>query len=321
MKHRGHYVAVGVGLFYGLACRLIFGLNSSFSVLDGVFTVMSFAFLFFVPLAIGGLTVAFAPRESSRRWPYRIFMPWVSSLLMVLAAGVLAWEGLICIVFALPIILVLASLGGIVAGLIVGRAGHRGLVLAGFAFLPFLVVPAERQAAEGPQDRIVQTTIGIQADPENVWREIVRVPEIRVDERRSSFFHFIGIPKPIEAVLSYDGVGGIREARFEKGIVFREKVKEWEPPRVLGFDIRVDPASIPPDALDEHVRVGDRHFDVLYGRFEIEPRPEGGVVLRLDSRHRITTPFNWYSAFWSDWVMRDIQETICQVIKTRSERL
>lgn len=111
-----------------------------------------------------------------------------------------------------------------------------------------------------------QHGLTIDADPGVVWGQIVRIPEIQETERSTSFYHRIGIPKPIEATLSHDGPGGIREARFE-----------------------------------------------------IEPRPQGGVVLHLSSRHRLTTPFNWYSSFWSDRVMQDIQETICRVVKGRSE--
>jgi hypothetical protein len=166
----------------------------------------------------------------------------------------------------------------------------------------------------------VSNAVAIQASPEVVWKEIVRVPEIRSEERRSSIFHVIGIPKPIEATLSQEGIGGVREARFEKGIVFHETIDEWEPNRSLGFAIRIDPASVPPDALDEHVRVGGEYFDVLSGRFQIDQKADGSVVLRLSSRHRITTPFNWYSSLWSERVMQDIQETICRVVKQRSER-
>lgn len=317
-----HGLAIGTGLVYGLATRILFSLKISYSPWNDVFGVMSYAFLFFMPLVVGAVTIVLASPESQRSWPYRIFMPMVSCLLMMLAAFVLAWEGIICLVFAGPIVLVLGSLGGCLAGLIMTRWGtgaKRGYVLASFALLPFLAAPLESRLPEAPSFRIVRTQIAIAADSEIVWGQIVRVPEIQETERPTSFYHRIGIPKPLEATLSHEGPGGIREARFEKGIVFYETVTEWEPGRALGFDIHIDPMTIPPDALDEHVRVGDRYFDVLHGRFEIEPRPEGGVILHLSSRHRLTTPFNWYSSFWSDRVMQDIQETICQVVKGRSE--
>jgi hypothetical protein len=124
---------------------------------------------------------------------------------------------------AAPIILVLASLGGIIAGFFLKRGARRQYVFASFALLPLLAAPVERGFPDLSSFRTVLTKIDIEASPEAVWREIVRVPEIREEERRTSFFH------------------------------------------------------------------------------------------------RISTPFNWYSSLWSDAVMSDIQETICRVIKSRSE--
>jgi hypothetical protein len=59
---------------------------------------------------------------------------------------------------------------------------------------------------------------------------------------------------------------------------------------------------------------------VLSGTYEIEARPEGGVVLRLSSETRVSTTFNAYAGCWADRVMRSIQEHILTIVKARSER-
>jgi hypothetical protein len=41
--------------------------------------------------------------------------------------------------------------------------------------------------------------------------------------------------------------------------------------------------------------------------------------LRLVSRHRLSTDFNWYARLWSDAVMRDVQKSILQVVRKRCE--
>lgn len=312
-------MAIGTGFIYGLTMRLVFGLHLTDGVWENVFAVMSYAFIFFMPLVIGIITVTLAPPASRRTWISWLFMPWVPALLMLLAALLLGWEGLICAVFVAPIMLLLASIGGLLGGLLSRHGSRPPYLFISLALLPFAVSPVEPRL---PQDsfRTVITQIAIRAERDVVWKAIVRVPPIRDDERRVSFFHSIGIPKPLEATLSYDGLGGIREARFEQGMVFHETITEWEPEQSLAFTIRVDATSIPLEALDEHVRVGERYFDVLSGRFQMDPDSAGGVLLTLSSRHRITTPFNWYALLWSEWVMADIQQTICQVIKKRSER-
>lgn len=316
---RKYGLAIASGFLYGLTLRLLFGFQPSSSVWSSVFTVMSYAFIFFMPVVIGAMTVALAPPQPALTWVAWLFMPWLPCLLMLLAALLLGWEGLICVVFAAPIMLLCASLGGLLGGLIRRYGSRRQYVFASIILLPFAVSPLESHL---PQDafRTVTTAMVINAPAAVVWQEIIRVPPIQDHERRVSFLHHIGIPRPLEATLSHEGPGGIREARFEQGILFYEEITTWQPEQALGFTIRVEPQSIPPQALDEHVRVGERYFDVLFGHFQITSYPAGGILLTLSSRHRITTPFNWYAALWSEWVMADIQETICQVIKKRSER-
>ncbi|HWA71103.1 MAG TPA: hypothetical protein VG937_02145 [Polyangiaceae bacterium] len=87
-----------------------------------------------------------------------------------------------------------------------------------------------------------------------------------------SVAHVIGLPRPIEATLSHDGVGGVRIARFERGLEFREVVSESQVERRLSFAISAEPA--PTAALDEHVAVGGPYFGVLDGTYELEPLAE-----------------------------------------------
>ena len=184
--------------------------------------------------------------------------------------------------------------------------------------IPFLLAPLEGRVPPPDDIREVATAVDIDADSATVWRQIVRVPTITPAEAPSTFFRWIGIPRPLEATLSADGVGGLRVARFEGGIAFHETVTAWTPEQGFAFDVRVVPDSIGPDVLDRHVRVGGEYFDVLEGRFRIEPAARG-VVLHLTSRHRLTTRLNGYASLWTTAVMRDIQDTVCNVVKHRSE--
>ena len=69
----------------------------------------------------------------------------------------------------------------------------------------------------------------------------------------------------------------------------------------------------------EHVTVGGKFFDVLYGEYRLEPLSNGGTRLHLLSRHRVSTDFNWYAHLWTDAVMSDLQQRILLVVKNRSE--
>jgi len=312
-------LAVLVGLVYGLAARFVFD-NQRLEWAKTAFAAMSVAFLFLVPLALGALVVTLASASGPRSIAFWIFGPWLTCLLLMLAALALAWEGWICLVMAAPIFLVISSLGGVLAGLIGdARRRARARATAALAVLPFLVAPLESSLLRPEARREVTTGLEIAAPPEVVWAQVVRVPEIGRDERADGFYQRIGIPRPLEATLDRDGPDGVREARFVGGIRFVERIDEWRPPRALGFSVAVDPASVSPDTLDRHVRVGGEYFDVDHGRFTIEPLGPARVRLVLTSEHRLTTRLNAYAGLWTDAVMRDLQLGICRVIRARSE--
>jgi hypothetical protein len=314
-------VAVGAGLVYGVLCRMAFNTVPR-SRSGDVFVAVSVAYLFLVPYALGVLTAALAPLDlpPSRRWLWWLLTPCATAFLLLVTVLALAWEGAICLVFAGPVVLGMAMLGGLTVGLVVTWRGRRpppGAV-ASCLVLPFLFAPAEARVPAPDQMRTVTSVVDIAAPPDVVWRHVVRVPLIREDEQHDGFFRHIGIPRPLEATLDGEGVGALREARFAGGIQFHEHVTDWDPGRQLGFTIGVDAATVSNDVLDYHVRVGGAYFDVVYGRFDLEPRP-GGTRLHLLSRHRLSTRFNFYSGFWTDAVMQDIQDDICRVIRARSE--
>ena len=123
----------------------------------------------------------------------------------------------------------------------------------------------------------------------------------------------------MEATLTHEGVGGVRQASFTGNVLFIETVDVWEPEKRLVFSIKADADHIPDTSLDAHVKVGGQYFDVLRGEYRIEPLADGKIRLHLSSEHRITTDFNWYSKWWTDAIMSEIQSSILQVIKKRCE--
>lgn len=305
--------ALGVGLGYGLLARLVFGMEA----FGGAGAVMSLTFIFVVPIVVGFATVYTLPERGG--WKQWISTPMLTALLTVGAAMLLAWEGLICIVVWLPVFLILAAVGGIIAGVVRGAGDRRHpMVLAAVAAVPFLLAPGERALPTPVRTHVVEDVVVIDADAATVWREIREVPPIAASELGAGFIYRIGFPRPIEARLVGTGVGSVRHATFEGGVTFVETVTEWVPGRALAFTIDAD--AVPSRTFDTHVAVGGPFFDVLDGRYEIEPLAPGRVALHLSSTHRLQTRFNGYTRLWTDRFMRDIQQGILDVIKARSER-
>ncbi len=186
--------------------------------------------------------------------------------------------------------------------------------------LPFLLAPAESLLPAPIQTRTVRNTIRIHAPAPLVWRNIERVPAIAPTELRPNWTHRIGFPRPVEATLSFEGVGGVRHASFERGLLFLETVTAWQPEQRLAFSIHADTEHIPPTTLDEHVTIGGRYFDVLDGEYALETLPNGDTLLHLTSHQRLSTDFNGYAGLWSDAVMSNLQSSILEVIQHRCER-
>jgi hypothetical protein len=308
-----------LGAAYGVFARFVFGLG----VLENFFEVMSCAFIIGVPIALGFITVWFTDYRKKNSWTLWIVMPWLSSLACLACALALVWEGLICVILLLPMILILSSFGGLLAGLcliIFKSKRDRNYCLAIVALLPFAASPIEQLQSINAQVRTVQTQIKIHASPQIVWNQIKSVRLISEQEQSFSFSHMIGFPQPLEAKLVGQGVGAVRLATFEKGVLFVETINEWDEPHRLSFSIRADTKNIPPTTFDEHVIIGGKYFDVLTGTYWIEDIGGGNVILHLSSSQRLSTRFNFYSHFWTDYLMGDLQNYILGIIKKRCEQ-
>jgi uncharacterized protein YndB with AHSA1/START domain len=309
-----------LGAVYGVLLRLIIsGPKWANSNAPDSASVMTIAFLVLGPIVIGFLTIRHTEaHQPSPVWIW-IVLPWASVTLMMAVTALFAIEGAICIAMALPIALVCASLGGVAAGIIARRRRIHRIPTLCLAVLPFLLAPAEATRNAPIQTRTVASEIRIHASPQTVWQNIERVPAISPAELRPTWTHRLGFPRPIEATLSYEGVGGVRHATFERGLTFIETVTAWEPEHRLAFSIKADTANIPSTTLDQHVTIGGRYFDVLDGEYRIEPLPNGDILLHLTSQQRLTTDFNGYAGLWTDAVMQNLQTSILQVIQHRCE--
>jgi len=305
-----------VGLVYGLVVRL--GMASKHNW-GGVMTA---AFLFGVPFVMGFLTIFVVERKRQISIPMWILLPWLTVLAGAVGTAVTFLEGTICIVMFLPVGLVCASTGGMIAGVImrlVKSRMHNGAIMGCVLFLPLFIGPFERGVLLRTEVHETQTTIDIHAPAEVVWRNIERVPKIAPEELPPSWSRRIGFPNPEEATLSYEGVGGVRHATFSGGVLFIENIDVWEPQKRLGFSIHAQGDQIPATTLDEHVRVGGEYFDVLRGEYKLESLPGGVIRLHLLSQQKVSTDFNWYARAWSDAIMRDLQNRILLVIQRRAE--
>ncbi len=226
-----------IGLLYGASIRF----GSRMFPNSSVFPVVSLGFVVFLPLAMGFVSVFIVERRRPQPLWIWFLLPWIPLLAGEAAAMIVAWEGLICIVMFTPIGMVASSLGGVAAGLVARYAMSqraKNVSVVCVLFLPLLVNPLEQRFHAHGEFRRIETVIDIHASPDVVWRNIERVRRINPAELRPSWSRRIGFPNPVEATLSYEGVGGVRHASFDGGVLFIETIDLWQPQRRLAFSIR-----------------------------------------------------------------------------------
>lgn len=312
-------------MLYGLFARWGFGHD----LMD---EIMSAAFIFGVPIALGFISVLAGTCDSKKEKESQEFkardltlafiLPWPAALAFLLGTLILLWEGLICIILWLPIVLTLSSFGGLLGGLARLYLQSRKTYFSSIgivALAPFLISPIEQINERATDVKTVHTSIVIHASAASVWEQIRSIPKIQEAEHSTALIHTLGFPRPVAAELIGEGVGSIRNATFEGNVLFVERVTLWEPYERIGFTIEADTENIPPDTFDEHVTIGGPYFDVLYGEYWIEEIDEGSVRLHLHSSQRVSTGFNFYAHLWTTWLMDELQTYIIEIIKTRAE--
>ncbi len=309
---------------YGLVTRVLIGgiwYNGAFQAAS-FFSTMTSSFLGLMPLGLGALTVFFTPRGFRASYNYTVSASFLTALVFLIVTSITAIEATICLCMAAPLVFGMSALGAVlmcwtlrqIDKLRMGVKTKNYLILILLA-APYLINPFESQVP--PQDSIrrVDNQITINASPQAVWQNIIRVPAIAPQELQFSISHLMGVPLPVEATLSQEGVGGVRHASFDDGLMFIEAITDWQDLKMIRFTIKVDTQSVREAPFDQ---IGGAAFDVLDGSYLLEP-VGNRVILHLSSHERLTTRFNGYGGFWTDLIMSDLQNNILQVIKQRAE--
>ncbi len=185
--------------------------------------------------------------------------------------------------------------------------------------IPFLFSPIEELIKSPSLTFKIDSEVVISAPPKTIWDNIVEVNTIKGTEYTPGFFNKIGIPRPLNATVDEKRIGGQRIGNFEGGLRFVETITQYDPSKVVSFDIKVDPKSVRPNVFDQHVLNGN-YFTFVNATYEITPLPNGQVNLKLSSSYQLTSKINLYGKFWGDIILKDFQDRLLKVIENRSER-
>ena len=281
---------------------------------------VSITYIFSLPIILGAIPVLFSTKEQLKSYKSYLLMPWGITLTFFFLCYIMRFDGMICLIVIVAPFLVLGTLGAFLYRLFKLKLKGKGSSLYVSLLLPLIVFMIEENIQPTNEFHTVLSTIEVESDRLNVWKNIKNVESIKSEEIETHFVHVIGIPKPLNGSLDKEGVGGVRSIVWEKGIKFEEKIITWDEGYGFSYDINVDPKSIPPRTLDEHVMIGGKYFDVVAGSYNIVPKGSNRCLVELSCTYRITTNFNFYSKVWAEYIIDDFNAMILEVIKNRSEQ-
>jgi uncharacterized protein YndB with AHSA1/START domain len=321
--------AVSIATCYGLLIRFFFGFYSNYT------EVISISLIVLAPVAVGFLTVLLAGLKRVTTRGGAFFIPWLSSLALLIVTIALAMEGMICWIMIFPVFAIAAGIGGLMAYSLLRNRERRDKnqtsdnILDDFdrnntlkssllLLLPMLAGVVEQDRLLTPATYTVVSTRHIAASPERVWAELVQLPDLQPEEEHRFFARVFPLPRHLRTELDTLAIGGKRTAFYERGLFFEETIREITPGKSLTVAIKADPGNVPPNVLDEHIVVGGRHFKALDDTYQIIPMPDGTCTLKLTGRIAIQTPINWYAGTWARWLLSDTFDALLQVIANRA---
>lgn len=310
-RFRTFLIGISAGVVYAFLTMLIVRYSEQ---------NISISYIFILPLVLGAIPVFFSSKEQLKSYIIFLITPWLSVLTFFYLCFISGFEGMICLVIIIGPFVILGALGAFLARIIKLKTEGNQTPLYSFLFFPFLFLIIESNFSATDKFYSVTTNIQVDAKRETVWNNIKNVKDIQPSEINTHFIHLIGIPKPLDGSLDKEGIGGIRSITWEKGIRFQEKIKSWQAGYGFSYDIHVDPASVPPTTLDEHVMIGGKYFDVIEGSYHIDSLTPNKSKITLTCKYRITTNITSYSKWWADFVLNDFNKMILEVIQRRCEQ-
>lgn len=239
---------------------------------------------------------------------------------LLLAAGaaclLLAFEGLLCIFMAAPILIPLVWLG-MLLGRSLARIGAGTSAAGVFLILPGGMLAFDQRPNATPEREIV-SSVEVAAPPEVVWRHVVAFSDLPPPRH---WMFALGIAHPVRARIEGSGVGAVRRCEFSTG-PFVEPITHWEEPRRLAF--RVTEHPLPMKELspwgDIHPPHLDGWFRATRGEFRLVPLPGGRTRLEGSTWYALDLAPETYWRLWAETLVHAIHDEVLEHVKSLAEQ-
>jgi hypothetical protein len=302
-----------VGAVFGVILRLVFHNNSG-----DIFSPMSSAFLLMTPFAVGAVTVYAAEKRVRRSWSYYIWAPVIACILLVVGTMAIMVEGLICAAVIIPLLAAVGAIGGLAMGIICRLTDWPKQAVYSFAVLPLLLGAVPPNEAGNNYLGVVERTIIVQASPDKIWQQIHNARDIKPEEVGHAWMYRIGVPLPIAGVTKETSSQLVRKITMGKSVYFDQVSSDWEVNRHVNWHYRFYEDSFPPRAMDDHVKIGGPHFDVIDTEYKLTPKDAQSTELKVTMHYRINTEFNWYADPIAQFLIGNFEEVVLNFYSKRA---
>lgn len=228
-----------------------------------------------------------------------------------------ALEGAICVAMALPLLLPIGAMGGMM-GKAIADATRRPPVELVAAILIWPLLAGVESLWMHPKENMVLTTVEIDAPPEVVWQHVVDFPEITEPE---PWYFALGIASPRRARIEGRGTGATRYCEFSTG-AFVEPITHWDRPQRLAFNVAEQPEPMIELSPYRHVHPPhlNHYLRSTHGEFHLVPLPDGRTLLEGRTWYKFDMFPASYWTLWSDQLIHRIHERVLLHIKRIAEK-
>lgn len=276
-----------------------------------------YALFIVVPIFAGFIAGLYAYRKGSspinRIWPIALWIYGFVSIAML----VLSFEGIVCLIMALPIAYPSLVLGAYLGKLL--RDQFKGNGTAMITTIPVLPVIAAGTCCyqQAPVRRIERTEIVVNASKEKIWPYLFNLNSLPEPQ---NWILRTGVAYPIRVEAMAAQVGSRRNCVLSTGNM-PEVISAIEPYRRMRFDVLSTPAPLKETNPFGEVHAPHEHgyFDVEWGEFQLVDLGKGQTKLIGTSQYRFNLFPGWYWSLINDTVVEQIHARVMNEIKRRVE--
>ncbi len=229
---------------------------------------------------------------------------------------VLALEGVVCILMAVPIMLPAAAIGGVIGYFIAcsTQVGPSWMTIA-------LLMPSAalvEHALTRPVTYEVVSVVEVDALPSEVWDTVVAFPDI---DTPPSWMFRLGVAYPVRARIEGRGAGATRYCEFSTGD-FVEPITIWDPPHHLAFSVEDQPCPL--TELSPYEEIHPPHLDGFLrshqGEFRLIELPGGRTRLEGHTWYSVDMYPQIYWKIWTDSIIHSIHYRVLDHIRDVVEK-